>query len=101
MSSRLSIFEIINDFVFVSDPDKRPSKLVQDYVGGKGKSVEAEEEDVSEEDSAGPREPEILKYNSSIHMENSLSGPPKKVFTYYWKIRHIQYKLTGEDLINI
>lgn len=53
-------------------------------------------DDLSEEDASGVRDPEILKFNSSIHVETGVSGSPKKVFTYYWRIKDMDYKLAGE-----
>lgn len=48
----------------------------------------------STDDSVGARDAEILKFNSSIHVETSLTGPSKKVFTYYWKITDMTFKLS-------
>lgn len=76
-----------------SDSDRRTPKTGET---NKPQRNAEPDDDIFEDDLASPRDPEILKYNSSIHMETSLNGPPKKVFTYYWKIRHMHYKLTGK-----
>lgn len=79
-------------FLFsASDADSR-GKMAQD--GQKTYLADLYENEASGEE-AGVREPEIQKYNSSIHIEPTLTGSPKKVFTYYWRIPQVQYKLTG------
>ncbi|XP_066995285.2 uncharacterized protein [Anabrus simplex] len=53
---------------------------------------ETDDED-DDGDSEGPRAAELMRYNSTIHKE--LGG--HHVFTYYWRVRHMEYKLTGWD----
>lgn len=45
------------------------------------------EEDLPE----GLRDSEIKRYNSTVHLDSS----GKNIFTYYWKVPSIDYKLTG------
>lgn len=45
---------------------------------------------VDDEDSVNPRQDEIDRFNSTIHIENA-----KRVFTYYWKVSDMEYKLTS------
>ncbi|KDR15954.1 uncharacterized protein LOC110833161 [Zootermopsis nevadensis] len=58
-----------------------------------------EDEESSREVSESPRDAEVNRYNSTIRTE-PLPGQPHSsarshVFTYYWRIRGVGYKLTG------
>lgn len=51
---------------------------------------EAYEDDYEEGEEArsSPREPEIYRFNSTMHQENG-----ERVFTYYWRVGDINYKM--------
>jgi len=86
------IFCTINIYLFIKFSDS--AKNGQD--GQRSYLADLYENEASGEET-GIREPEIQKYNSSIHIETGMSGPPKKVFTYFWRIRQVHYKLTGNQ----
>lgn len=60
----------------------RPNHTPSENVGG------AEYEDYEEEEAESPREPEIYRFNSTMHQENG-----ERVFTYYWRVGDITYKM--------
>ncbi|PNF21092.1 hypothetical protein B7P43_G05540 [Cryptotermes secundus] len=58
-----------------------------------------EDEESSDEISESPRDVEVNRYNSSIHAEpfpgQPYSSARSSVFTYYWRIQGMEYKLTS------
>lgn len=61
--------------------------------------ITLEDEESSNEISESPRDIEVNRYNSTIHLE-PVPGQPynsarSRVFTYYWRVQGMEHKLTG------
>ncbi|XP_018027709.1 TNF receptor-associated factor 3, partial [Hyalella azteca] len=77
----------------------RPHLNTPDFAeneGREGNQISSEQDfadfynDDLDELKASPRAPEVSKYNSSIHIEDS-----QRVFTYYWKVEDIRYRMNN------